>query len=234
MYNLTPKEFEALPIQDRLVALQDPLNFLKYCTFTMDEVDRRLPIKPAPVDRPYILSLAAIWDSMAKGRIDGSVLIVDKSRRMWVSWLFKALHLHYAFTNISRRVGIVSKKAEDSFSHLRDMEFIWKNIPENIYPAKFRPQMRTKEGFIFFDEIDSTIHGIASGPDQTRQYGFSCLFFDEFDFWEQQEPTYGAAEPTLKGGGVLTIATTHAPTDSGKDSFYKAMVTDTLDGYYET
>jgi len=217
----------------RLTQLQDPLIFLEHCVFTQDEVDRKNPIKYAPVDRGYVQTLTAVWSDLVHGRLDGSVLIVDKSRRMWVSWLFKALHLHYSFTNICRRVGIVSKKAEDSFSHLRDMEFIWRNIPDSIYPAKYRPEMRVKEGFIFFDEIDSAIHGIASGPDQTRQYGFSCLFFDEFDFWEKQEPTYGAAEPTLKGGGVLTIATTHAPTDTGLDTFYRCMVEDRIDEYYE-
>lgn len=220
-------------LAERLVQLQDPLAFLTHCVFTQDEVDRRNPVKEAPMERGYLKCITALWTDLVSGRIPGNVLIVDKSRRMWVSWLFKALHLHHAFTNISRRVGVVSKKAEDSYNHLRDMEFIWKNIPDSIYPEKYRPKIRTKEGYIFFDEIDSSIHGIASGPDQTRQYGFSCLFFDEFDFWEQQEPTYGAAEPTLKGGGVLTIATTHAPTDSGEDSFYNHMVLDRIDEYYE-
>lgn len=209
----------------RVLKYQDPLWFIKDCVFTMDEVDKFAPVKPAPVHRPYIPSIVRIWENRNQ-------VIIDKSRRMWISWLMLCLHLHMAFTNTNRRIGIVSKKFDDACSHLQLMEFIWKNIPEDVYPSELRPKMRTKQGFIFFDEIGTTVHALASGPDQARQYGFSALFFDEFDFWEEQEATYGAAEPTLKGGGKLTIATTHAPLDTGYDSFYKHLVEDRLNEYF--
>lgn len=212
-------------LAENILRYQDPLLFLHDCVFTLDEVDRMAPVKPAPTDRPYIPSIVRLWEREP-------MVIIDKSRRMWISWLMLSLHLHAAFTQTNRRIGIVSKKFEDACSHLRLMEFIWKHIPEELYPSELRPKMRTKEGFIFFDEINSTIHALASGPDQARQYGFSYIFFDEFDFWDDQEATYGAAEPTLKGGGKLTIATTHAPIDTGKDSFYKCLVEDRLEKFY--
>jgi phage terminase large subunit-like protein len=188
---------------------------------TQDEVDIVNPVKAAPVHLGYLETLTHLW-------LESNKLIIDKSRRMFVSWWALGIHLHYAFTNTNRRIGIVSKKFEDACSHLTNMEFIWKNIPEEVYPSELRPKMRTKEGFIFFDEIDTTIHAIASGPDQTRQYGYSALFFDEFDFWSEQESTYAAAKPTLGGGGKLTIATTHCPQTSGVESFYKQLLEDQL------
>ena len=88
--------------------------------------------------------------------------------------------------------------------------------------------MRRTEGLLSFDEIGSMIHALASGPDQARQYGYSKLFFDEFDFWENQIETYGAALPTLQGGGGLIIATTHALQTSGEESAYRRMLEDRL------
>jgi phage FluMu gp28-like protein len=207
--------------RERLIQLQHPWPFIEHCVFTQDEVDVKNPVKAAPVHLGYLETITHVW-------VENNKLIVDKSRRMWISWLFLSLHLHMAFTNTNRRIGIVSKKFEDACAHLVNMQFIWEHIPEEIYPAELRPQMRTKEGFIFFDEIGSTIHALASGPDQARQYGFSALFFDEFDFWSEQESTYAAAKPTLQGGGKISIATTHCPQTSGVESFYKQLLEDNL------
>lgn len=208
---------------ERLIWLQNPINFLSTCVFTMDEVDKNAPVKAAPMHLPYVETIATVWADQ-----NNSKLVIDKSRRMWISWLMLALHLHATFTATNRRTGIVSKKFEDACAHLKNMEFIYKNIPEDIYPVDCRPKMRIKEGFIHFDELDSVIHALASGPDQARQYGFSFLFFDELDFWQEQESTYSAAKPTLQGGGKITIVSTHALVDSGVTSFYRKLVEDRL------
>jgi len=207
-------------LKTRLLQLQDPYVFLEHCVFTQDEVDQYAPVKPAPVHRPYIKTITRAWQESDK-------LIVDKSRRMWISWIMLALHLHLSFTNTNRRVGIVSKKFEDSCAHLKNMKFIYDRIPEDVWPASLRPALREKEGFIYFDAIESVVHAVAQGPDQARQYGFSALFFDEMDFWPEAEATYGAAKPTLQGGGKITIVTTHNWQVVGKDeSFYKKLLTD--------
>lgn len=224
---LSREQFKALPLPQRLVALQDPMNFLRYCVYTRDEVDSKLPVKPAPVwpgvtgYKPYIEPGVRIWQ-------ENLMTVWDKSRRMWISYLMLSLHLHLSFTNTDRRVGIVSKKFEDAAAHLDNMKKIYEAIPEDVYPSECRPTLRTKEGFLFFDEIGSIVHAVASGPDQTRQYGFSALFFDEIDFWDNQEATFAAAAPTLQGGGRLTIATTHKMIESGEDSFYRRLKEDRL------
>lgn len=227
MNPLSRTEFAALPLHERLVSLYDPMNFMRYCVFTRDEVDSKAPVKPAPVwsdeplYKPYIEPITRVWQ-------EEQTVIIDKARRMYISYLMLILHLHLAMTNTDRRVGIVSKKFEDSCAHLENIRNIYESIPEDIWPAATRPALRSKEGFIYFDGIGSVIHAMASGPDQARQYGFSALFFDEFDFWENQEATYGASAPTLQGGGKLTIATTHAFVDTGIESFYRRALEDRL------
>ena len=224
---LTREQFAALPLAERLVQLYDPFIFMKYAVWTRDEVDAKAPVKPAPVweneplYKPYIEPITRVWQNE-------QTVILDKARRMYISYLMLILHLHLAMTNTDRRVGIVSKKFEDSCAHLENMKAIYENIPEAVWPSSTRPELRSKEGFIYFDSIGSVIHAMASGPDQARQYGFSALFFDEFDFWDNQEATYGAAAPTLQGGGKLTIATTHSFVDTGVESFYRRMLEDRL------
>lgn len=171
--------------------------------------------------KPYLEPVIRIWQ-------DNPMTIVDKARRLWISYLMLSLHLHMAFTNTDRRIGIMSKKFEDSCAHLENMKRIYEAIPEDIYPSEARPKMRIKEGLIAFDEIGSLIHGIASGPDQARQFGFSAIFWDEADFCEKQEETYGALMPTLQNGGRLTIATTHALVDTGIESFYRKLYEDRI------
>lgn len=216
-----------MPLAKRLIALQDPYVFIKACIYTRDEVNPKEPIRLAPLTpgvsgyKPYIEPIIRVWQ-------DNQMVICDKARRMWISYLFLALHLHAAFTNTDHRIGIVSKKFDDACAHLDNMRRMYEAIPEEIYPAATRPTLRTKEGFLYFDEIDSIVHALASGPDQARQYGFSKLFFDEFDFWEAQEGTYTAAAPTLQGGGKLTIATTHKMIDTGEESFYRKLLEDRM------
>lgn len=232
MTNLTnPTELQLklleMPLAKRLVALQDPLVFLKTCTYTRDEVNPKEPVRLAPLTagrpgyKPYLEPITRVWEREP-------LIIIDKARRMWLSYLMLALHLHMAFTRTDRRIAIMSKKFEDSCAHLDNMVRIYEAIPEEIYPSDVRPTLKMREGLMRFEEIDSLVHGIASGPDQARQYGFSAVFWDEMDFCENQELTYGALLPTIANGGKLSIATTHAMQDSGIESFYRKLKEDRI------
>lgn len=221
------EEFAALPLAQRLQYLQNPFIFMAYCVATRDETNTLSPVRPAPVwpgvpgYKPYIETITNIW-------MREPLLIVDKARRLWISYLMLTLHLHQAFTGTDRRIGIISKKFDDAAQHLLNMQRIYEAIPEDIYPAATRPTLKIREGMISFPEVDSMIHAVASGPDQVRQYGFSSIFWDEMDFCDDLELTYGALLPTIANGGKLTIATTHAMVDTGLDSFYRLLLEDRL------
>jgi len=217
-----------MPLAQRLIALQDPYTFIKACIYTRDEVDKDNPVKLAPMTpglpgyKPYVETAIRVLEACPR-------TIFDKSRRMWISYTILAFYLHRSFTNTDQRYGIVTEKFDKSVEHLRNMKLMYENIPEEIYPKACRPTLKSREGLIEFEEIGSLIHAIASGPDQARQFGFSGLFFDEYDFWADQESTYAAALPTLGNTGLLTIATTHQMIATGEDSHYKKLLEDRLD-----
>lgn len=221
------RRIAALPLKERLVLFQNPVNFIRNCVYTRDEVNATDPVRLAPMTpglpgyKPYLEPIIRVWRQNPK-------MILDKSRRMWASYLCLSLQLHLAFTQTDRRVGIMSKKFEDACNHLLNMKKMYELIPEELYPAACRPTLNYKEGLIHFAETDTYIHAIASGPDQARQYGFSSIFWDEMDFCENQELTYAALAPTLQNGGRLLIATTHALIDTGEESFYHRLVDDRL------
>ena len=225
--NPTPLQTKlmAMPLDKRLIALQDPCIFIASCIYTRDEVNVNEPVRLAPMTpgrsgyKPYLAPIIKVWQQEP-------LFVCDKSRRMWASYLFLALHLHQAFTNTDRRIAIVSKKFEDACAHLENMVRMYENIPEEIYPKAARPTLKKREGLLNFEDIESLVHAIASGPDQMRQYGFSSIFLDEFCFWENQEATYGATLPTIQNGGKLTIATTHSMVDTGVEPFYRLLVDD--------
>ncbi len=230
LLSLSRADFKALPLKDRLIYLGDPYLFMKHCCFTRDEVDALAPVKPAPLwpeqeyYKPYILPATRAWQRLAHT----TGIVYDKSRRMWISYLILCLHLHAAFRKTDRRIGVITEKHEKSCAHLDNMVRIYKNIPDDVYPQDTRPTVRTKEGLIAFDEIESYVHGVASGPDQVRQFGFSNIFWDEIDFCERQDETWAALVPTISGGGSFTGASTHKLVDTGVESFYQRLVEDRL------
>lgn len=190
--------------------------------FTEDEVDLRAPVKPAPVDRDYLKTLVKVWESVP-------LLAVVKSRRMWITWLFIALYLHDALIHTHRRIFFVSKKEEDADALVKRAYFIYKHIPRTLWADDFLPVARYKENHLLFDEIDSSINAVASGPDQLRQYTASGVLMDEFAFWEKDRDTYTASKPTIQGGGRVTIVSTPPPQYGTDDSFFKRLCFDTIE-----
>jgi len=206
----------------RYRALRDPLTFLSTCVYTRDQVDAVTPIKPAPVHRPYIAPLVRIWQQEP-------LLIVFKSRRMWITWLMLALYLHDAITHTERDIYIVSKKEEDADDLVRRAKFIFDHIPPHIWPPDLLPEPYYKQNHLAFPNIGSGLHAVASGADQLRQHTASGILCDEFGFWEKSRETYTSAKPTLDGGGRVTIVSTPPMQISTAPSFFYRLVTDTLD-----
>lgn len=221
------KRLAALPLAERLRLFQNPVHFIRNCITTRDEVNAKEPLRLAPMTeglpgyKPYLEPIIKVWRA-------NPMMIIDKSRRMWVSYLCLSLQLHLSFTRPDGRIGIMSKKFEDAVFHLDNIRKMYELIPEELYPAACRPTLKYKEGLIYFEEIDTYIHALAAGPDQARQYGFSSIFADEFAFTENQELTYAALAPTLQNGGKLLIATTHPLIDTGEEIFYRRLLEDRL------
>lgn len=199
----------------KLVELRSsPIAFARDCVLTIDQADKKNPIKQFPWDKPYI---APLFDKLQTERL----LIVRKARRMLISWAIEIFNLWDAMFHIGRSIYVVADKEEKSDELVQRCKFVYNHIPDDVLPIK--PRMESKYCRVSFPEIDSFVQGVAQGPDQLRQVTASRIFADEFAFWEQAEATYGAMRPTIEGGGQIVIVSTSWP------GFFKKLVEDEME-----
>lgn len=209
------------PSTERLDMLQrvrrDPIEFLR-AVRTLDESDKRHPIKPFPVQLEYVQLYCKIW-------VRERFIAVPKSRRMKMTWINVALYLWDTMFNRGRANGVISKKEDDSDKLVKRAEFIYDNIDTSKLPREFLPRKDAKFCHLGFPEIDSLMHGYASSSDGPRQDTLSGALCDEIAFWPNAQKLYTSLVPTLEGGGRLTAISSRSP------GFFKAIVYDELDTY---
>lgn len=137
-----------------------------------------------------------------------SMLRVEKSRQLRVTWLLTALMVHRVMVDPGTKVGYAAKKFDDADLYLRDrFWFIYEHIPTKYK----KPSARYISGRIevFHDEgttiPTSQVMALAEGAEQVRQNTFTVLWADEFAFQEHQEEMLTAAKPTTDGGGQIIL-----------------------------
>lgn len=193
----------------------DPWEFLKHVK-TLDQVDKKNPVKNFPIDLSYLRLYAHVW-------LYESKILVPKSRRMKMSWINIALVLWDCLFHSGRSWALVSKKEEDSNALVKRALFIYEELKKDPEIGPFLPAHTEKWCTLRFPEINSEIGGFPSGADQLRQYTFSGLMFDEMAFWEHAQKAYAASMPTTEGGGKLIGISSPAP------GFFKRLVFDQLE-----
>jgi len=177
-----------------------PWRWIRDCCVTQDEADSSSPVKPFP-DKEYLRYITGVWQG-------SSLLAIPKSRRMMLTWLMLALHLHKALFFPRSAIFIQSKKEDDSDFLLSDkrMLFIYENLPKSL------PWPKVTRKFCSLEFSNgSYMRGIAQGPDQLRQYTASAILCDEMAFWDKAEQTWGALKPTVQGGGQVTMISSAGP-----------------------
>lgn len=174
-------------------ASSDFLYFLDTFTYTLDEHDPDNPIKKIPMDKDYLRELAELYTTE-------SLILVEKSRQMMVTWLTIAYCLWVAMFHEGRRVFVQSKKEKDANANIDRAKFIYSKLPKEM-----RMKYKANEPMAYlkleFGKHNSIIEGTPQGPDQLRQYTASVIFSDEMAFQEKAESAYIAAQPTIMGGG---------------------------------
>jgi len=190
----------------------DPWEFLK-CVRTLDQVDRKNPIKPFPVHFEYLELYVRVWERER-------LLAVPKSRRMRMSWTNVALYLWDAMFNVGRNHAFVSKKEDDSDELVKRADFIYENLDPIKLPRELLPAKICKYCELSFRDINSRIGGYPSGSDQLRQHTFSGILGDEVAFWPNAAEMYASSFPTIEGGGRMTLVSSAAP------GFFKNLVFD--------
>jgi hypothetical protein len=199
---------------ERLTTLRnDPLEFFKTSVLTLDQADRRTPIKAFPWQLPYI---PPILDKLLSERL----LAIRKTRRMIMSWAIMTFNLWDAMFHIGRSIYVQSDKEEKSDELIRRAKFIYDNLPPYTKPVVPKAVYKYKQ--LLFPEIDSVIIGVPQGRDQLRQITASRIFGDEFGFWDEAEASYGSMRPTIEGGGQIVLVSSSFP------GFFKRIVEDDI------
>ena len=210
-----PEPTQEDPIELMLRIRSDVWEFSKY-VYTLDETDETLAKKRYPYHKPHIrLSLKMM--QMEKK------ILFPKVRRMQMTWSACIFILWDAMFHAGRFNAVCSKKQEDAEWLLKKrLKFIYDNL-DPVIPRHLLPRLEPYADRLEFPDLDSTIKAFPQGEHQLRQFTVSNIFADEAAFWEEAEGTFGAAKPTLDGGGRFIGISTPAP------GFFKKMVFDDVD-----
>jgi phage FluMu gp28-like protein len=180
----------------------NPWHFIRDTCITIDEADDG-KTKAFP-DLDYLRIVCEQWQ-------ENKLLAVPKSRRMMLTWVMLALHLHLALFTPNSAIFIQSKKYLDACYLLSSarLMFMYYNLPEWLKEFGL-PTVAVKEGLLKFSN-GSMIKAIAQGADQLRQYTATAVMCDEIAFMEQAESTWTALRPVLQGGGRCTMISSVNP-----------------------
>lgn len=209
--------------------IADPALFLKHAVYTQDEADKKhFGSKQFPYkDKTYIQDCVALWKEANKREMN---LVFEKSRQMMVSWTFGALHLHEAFTIPNRKILLLSKSEEKAIELLNRLEYIYKNIPESVWPSHLRPKMTRTKTKMSFEGLDSHIWSLTSSPDSARSITASRIFLDEFAFMQDVDEIYQGAMGSTAGGGLVTVVSTNPVLKGANDCLFWQIRDDRLKG----
>lgn len=217
-------------IAKRVAAMiADPELFVKYVVYTMDESDKKhFGAKRFPyIEKPYLADLCKLWFEAEKRNKN---IIIEKSRQMMVSWVYSALHLHEAFTIPNRKILLLSKSEEKAIELMNRLEYIYKNIPEEIWPSNLRPKMTKTKTQMSFEGMDSTILSLTSSSDSARSLTASRIFMDEFAFMPDVDELYQGAAASTAGGGLITIVSTNPVLKGSNDCLFWKLRDDRMEG----
>lgn len=207
------------PLKRVEILRKDLFAFLATCVWTEDPANPFEAVRPAPARRPYLKYLCDVWGKSDK-------IIIEKSRRIWISWFMVAAHLHLAFTKPQRNVFCISQGEAFAKELIKKSAFMYKNIPDEVWPKALRPTMTETVESLRFKEMGSMMYSVPSGSDKLRSYTASALFFDEFAFMPECVDAFTASRMTVQGGGRITIASTNPVLYNEHDHFFWQLMDD--------
>lgn len=186
-----------------------PWAFIRDACLTRDEVDEGA-VKPFP-RLPYLRHICEVWQAH-------KLLAIPKSRRMMLTWLMLALHLHLALFVPRSAVFVQSKKADDSDYLIGQdrMLFMYNNLPGWLRRYGL-PEVQRKQYHLLFSN-GSMVRAVSQGADQLRGYTATAILCDEIAFWERAAETWRALRPITQGGGRVTLVSSASP------GFFEAVV----------
>lgn len=206
------KELDDITAQLEWMRCQrDPYYFLTSLARTKDEhaVAKGLKDSYLPMPRrfPHVEAITRWWQRGQAGGVERKGF-VPKSRQMMVTWIALCLYLWKVLNVQATRVAIQTLKELYSHEHMLRMYGVWERLPEYVkkmHPCDFKFCKMT------FPATDSTIHGLAQGADQARQFTFADFFMDEVRVHDQAHSAYTAILPTIDAHGSFLGVSSAGP-----------------------
>ena len=193
--------YQGLVSQELARCAHDGQRWLRYVT-TKDEADSLRPVKPFPLDLPYLLDL---WSIIHLHQ----ALVIAKSRQMLLSWLLACYCVWRARFKPNQAIYWQTKAWDDAVAMVAmpaggvmgRCQFIEENLPPWMRVA-YKPS----EGRIQYPN-GSLIQALAGGGDKIRGKVVSVLVEDEFAHQEDQEGVHTAVLPLIqKGAKVIFVS----------------------------
>jgi hypothetical protein len=208
--------------------VRDPYYFLTSLALTKDEhalaKGEESPYKPFPRRLVHVEAITRWWQ---RGQAGGPERIgmTPKSRQMSASWVAMCLYLWKCMTKQATRVSVQTKKEDDADQMLERPYGVWSRLPKYV---RDRNPCEKKFCKMRFPASDSSMHGLAQGANQARQYTFTDFFADEMAFQEQTEATFTAIQPTIDRYGSFW-----GVSSAGPGFFAEACTADELPGTHK-
>lgn len=183
---------------ERLWAAKDnPWLWLKDIVCTWDAHDPSTIMKPFPKKAMYRIITRA-WQEY-------DLMFLEKSRQIMLTWIIAALDLWDALTLPGRLIFYQSKKQDDADDVIERARHIY--VCANEMKVPWLPKAK-KVGSSFgtasaieFPAVKSECRAIPQGPDVVRMHTCSRILADEMNHQPEFEDGFGAAKPTIDGGG---------------------------------
>jgi len=189
----------------------NPWHFLTQFVYTTDPHDPEHSIKLFP-PKTYLEFLVSTW-------LREKRLVVEKSRKMIITWCMLALHLWLASRTPGAFIYFQSQKEDKADRLIQRAYHIWKYLPELLRPQAVYTYCKLK-----FPVLDSIIQGVPQGTDVIMDETVTAIFSDEQSTQEQAEEAFMIGKPTIDAGGRYTaVGTARAA------CFMKRLVFDELE-----
>lgn len=193
-------------VEIRNAVVKDPGLFIFKFAKTMDQNDRENPVKLFP-DKEYLHEIIRVFMSE-------KLILVEKSRRMMITWLFMGLFLWDTMYHPAVNTFFVSKKEDDADDLVSRAYSIYNQLPDFL-----KVPVRKKYCLLEFPDLSSKIMGVSQDSDALRQQTASNILSDELAFQPYGRESIQAAKPTLEGGGRFVGVSSI----NGKNFFYNLL-----------
>ena len=153
-----------------------------------------------------------------------TLLVIVKSRQMMMTWLFTALSLWDAMFHQGRLIMLQSKTEREAVGDeysgqglLGRCKFMLRQCPPWLVPT-----YTIKSTQVIFPTMNSTLWAIPQGAAIIRSYTSAGILSDECAFQDEFSDAYGAAVPTIRGGGWFVALSSAHP------GFFQQLWQDTV------